>query len=231
MKTRSCKNCQKEFIPKTKMQRHCSRYCSCFYAREQYAIRNGRTLPSRASRNKQCKVCSQPFTATRVTQKYCSKKCANRIKARNNYRRIQSDPKKLAHRRQLLEKYKEKARQQRKANRKPIEKICGYCNKKFEAWRSTRLYCSHQCRYESWYNKIKADPERWKEYLQSIYASKKRLHKEFLTLMGIVKKDRNKCQFCGDTFQSRAHNQKYCSRQCKYYMSRKRQRDEQWKAA
>lgn len=120
-----CKNCELEFISKTKRQIYCNQTCCNSYHskhRKKFLLI--------------CKKCNIEFESKHKEQKYCSIKCSNN----NNKGYIFTK-----------EKYSEmgkKGAQQRNENRtllKDTKKECLLCKKEFIPIRSIQKYCNRQC--------------------------------------------------------------------------------------
>lgn len=113
----------------------------------------------------------------------------------------------------------------RKSN--PMQRICAYCGKDFQAVQLTAMYCSIQCNYNAYYlahsneNKVKCRAY-WAAHKDKINAERRA--ERSLEKKSLLQKV---CSECGKGFQTVHPHAKYCSPVCKskgYYRGHRAER-------
>src|SRR5215469_2127600 len=154
--TSTCEECGKSYGT----QRRITRYCSV-------ACRNKANPRNAAPPTMKCALCGGKFQSKRSDAIYCSQKCNNRAAYAVRYPPI--IPRECEYCEEIYQPVKKKSARycgkecQNKAwydtNYTPvipamITVTCEYCEMEFQAWRTTRRYCSKRCGFY-------AHPDRW----------------------------------------------------------------------
>lgn len=219
-----CEVCGKEFTPKTKAQVICGSE-SCKKIKAQERSRKFKEREKEKKNNikqnivyQKCIICGEDFIPKNPLQKVCDKE---ECKLERNYR----------YRKGVLKDYFDKNADKYSFKKINQTKICPVCKNEFVTTSWNQIYCSRKCReevckslnpnslmyekeciicgkkfYPNSSSKLTCSDKCSKE-LSKIRANKRKENKHK------VEYDIIKCQYCGEYFKPKTHNQKFCNKE------------------